>query len=156
MSTSNDNSVPKKQRALVLGGGGALGAYEVGAINTLCNKLIERDKKIRAHDELLFDIVAGTSIGAMNGAVFVSQFLQTGSWENAAKCLKDFWADTTIGLASNIESDKLPSLQPWLKDEEWYKKVPGAASKEAARRYYSANYYIINGAPKVHKLFNQA
>lgn len=54
MSSSNDNSVPKKQRALVLGGGGALGAYEVGAINTLCNKLIERDKKIRDHDELLF------------------------------------------------------------------------------------------------------
>ena len=85
MSSLNDNNVPKKQRALLLGGGGALGAYEVGAINTLCNKLIERDKKIRDHDELLFDIVAGTSIGAMNGAVFVSQFLQTGSWENAAK-----------------------------------------------------------------------
>lgn len=44
-------------------------------INTLSNKLIERDKKIRDHDELLFDIVAGTSIGAMNGAVVVSQFL---------------------------------------------------------------------------------
>jgi predicted acylesterase/phospholipase RssA len=39
-----------------------------------------------------------------------------------------------------------------LKDEEWYKKVPGCASKEAARRYYSANHYITNGAPKVHSL----
>jgi NTE family protein len=150
MSSSNANFAPKKQRALILGGGGALGAYEAGAVKTLCNSLIERDKKNKDHDGLLFDIIAGTSMGAMNGAVFVSQFLQTGSWENAAKTLIDFWVDTDKGLASNIDADKLPLLQPWLKDEQWYKKVPGGASKEAARRYYSASYYIANGAPKVH------
>src|SRR5437660_10507433 len=37
-----------------------------------------------------------------------------------------------------------------MEDEEWYKKAPGAASKEAARRYYSVSHYTINGAPKVH------
>jgi NTE family protein len=152
MSSSTDNEVPKKQRALILGGGGALGAYEAGAIKALCNNLIERDKKNGDHSRLLFDVIAGTSIGAMNGAVFVSQFLQTGSWKDAAKSLIDFWVDVDEGLASNIDSDKLPLLQPWLKDEEWYKKVPGGASIEAARRYYSASYYIANGAPKVHNL----
>jgi predicted acylesterase/phospholipase RssA len=35
MYSSNDNVVPKKQRALVLGGCGALIAYEFGAINSL-------------------------------------------------------------------------------------------------------------------------
>ena len=29
-------------------------------------------------------ISAGTSIGAMNGAILVSQFLQTGNWEKAS------------------------------------------------------------------------
>jgi NTE family protein len=150
MSSSNDNVVPKKQRALILGGGGALGAYEAGAINAFCNNLVERDKKNGEHDNLLFDVIAGTSMGAMNGAVLVSQFLQTGSWEDATESLIDFWADTDKGLASNISSDKLLQLEPWLQDEEWYKKAPGAGSKEAARKYYSANHYIGNGAPKVH------
>jgi NTE family protein len=148
--SSNANTVPKSQRALVLAGGGALGAYQAGAIKALCNNLMEQDKKNGEHDRLLFDVIAGTSIGAMNGAVLVSQFLQTGSWKDAAKSLIDFWMDTNKGLASNIDSNKLPLLQPWLKDDdEWYEKVPGAASKEAAR-YYSASYYITNGAPKVH------
>jgi predicted acylesterase/phospholipase RssA len=83
MSSSNDIVVPEKQRALILGGGGALGAYEAGAIKALCDNLIERDKKNGDHHtELLFDVIAGTSMGAMNGAVFVSQFLQTGSWKD--------------------------------------------------------------------------
>jgi hypothetical protein len=78
--------------------------------------------------------------------------LQTGSWKDAAKRLIDFWVDADEGQASTVDPDKLPLLQPWLKDEEWYKKVSGGASKEAARRYYSASYYIANGAPKVHNL----
>jgi len=85
---------------------------------------MERDKKNGEHDRLLFDIIAGTSIGAMNGAVFVSKFLQTRSWENAAKNVIDFWTDTNKGLASNIDPSNLPLLQPWLKDDDyWYNKV---------------------------------
>lgn len=97
-ASSNDNVVPKKQRALVLAGGGALGAYQAGAIKVLCNNLTEQDKKNGEHNGLLFDVIAGTSIGAMNGAVLVSQFLRTGSWKDAAKSLIDFWADTDKGL----------------------------------------------------------
>jgi NTE family protein len=150
VSSSNNNVIPKKQRALILAGGGALGAYEAGAIKALCNSLTEQDKKNGEHTGLLFDIIAGTSIGAMNGAILVSQFLQSRNWKDAAKNLIDFWVDVDKGLASNIDSDKLPQLQPWLKDEEWYKKVPGAASKEAARRYYSVSHYTVNGAQNVH------
>lgn len=73
---SINKEVPKKQRALVLQGGGALGAYEAGVLNVLYNKLTKEDKENREEDRLLFDIVAGTSIGAMNGTVLVSQFLQ--------------------------------------------------------------------------------
>ena len=64
------SEIPKVQRALVLQGGGALGAYEAGVLKTLYKKLtIEDEENDKKGGGLLFDIVAGTSIGAMNGAV---------------------------------------------------------------------------------------
>ena len=42
---SLNSIIPKKQRALVLGGGGALGAYQVGVLKGLSRRLIEEDKK---------------------------------------------------------------------------------------------------------------
>ena len=50
---------PKPVRALILGGGGARGAYEAGVVAALCE-----------HET--FDIVCGTSVGAVNG-MFVAQ-----------------------------------------------------------------------------------
>jgi predicted acylesterase/phospholipase RssA len=35
----NENGIPKKQSALVLQGGGALDAYEAGALTVLCKEL---------------------------------------------------------------------------------------------------------------------
>ncbi|HEY7082725.1 MAG TPA: patatin-like phospholipase family protein [Nitrososphaeraceae archaeon] len=142
----NENVVHNKQRVLILAGGGALGAYQAGAVKALCNILMEQDKKNGEQNRLLFDVIAGTSIGAMNGAVFIRQYLQTSSWNDAANTLIDFWTDPDYGLGSNIDDKITPQLEPWLRDEEWYKEVPGAASKEAARRYYSACYYPVNGA----------
>ncbi|HEX6028687.1 MAG TPA: patatin-like phospholipase family protein, partial [Nitrososphaeraceae archaeon] len=90
---SSEESKPKRQRDLVLQGGGAVGAYEVGVLKFLSKKLKEEDKEKGEENRLLFDIVSGTSIGAMNGAVLVSQFLQTGSWEDAIEKLELFWTD---------------------------------------------------------------
>ena len=56
----NSNIAKKKKIALVLSGGGSLGAYEVGAI------------KVLEEHGYSFDIVTGTSIGALNGAFCVS------------------------------------------------------------------------------------
>src|SRR5215469_2276339 len=114
---SSSKAIPKKQTALILGGGGALGAYEAGAIKAICNNLLEQEKKDQDHNGLLFDIIAGTSIGAMNGAVFVSQFLQTGTWNDAANSLINFWTDPDKGLGSNINSDQLTQLQRCSKDQ---------------------------------------
>ena len=62
----NNNTVPPVQRALVLQGGGALAAYEVGVLKVLCDDVVE---KVKYNEQgQLFDIVAGTSIGAMNAA----------------------------------------------------------------------------------------
>jgi hypothetical protein len=51
----------------------ALGAYEAGAISILCGYLSDEDQKNKGRkDGPLFDIIAGTSIGAMNAAILVS------------------------------------------------------------------------------------
>ena len=148
---SERNYVTNTQRALVLGGGGALGAYEVGALKTLCKKLKEADKENHEEDRLLFDIVAGTSIGAMNSAVLVSRYLETENWEDetkrweeAIKYLEKFWIEDNKGLASSIKIDTINKWNIWNTDEvEWYQKVFSVtASKEAARRYYSAQYFF--------------
>jgi NTE family protein len=55
--------IPDVQRALVLQGGGALGAYEAGVFHVLCNSI---KKAIKNQDENVLDIIAGTSIGAIN------------------------------------------------------------------------------------------
>jgi NTE family protein len=54
---SDYNIISRHQRALVLQGGGALGAYEVGVLKVLCKKLIEgteNDEK----DEPLFQRIS--------------------------------------------------------------------------------------------------
>jgi predicted acylesterase/phospholipase RssA len=88
----NYRNIPEKQRALVLQGWGALGAYEVGVLKVLCEKL-ERNGHKR-NDGPLFDIVAGSSMGAMNAAVLVSNVVNRHkSWEKAIQVLEDFWTN---------------------------------------------------------------
>ena len=84
--------MPKTQRALVLQGGGALGAYEVGVIKALWEKLTEEDNEHGYNGKPLFDIIAGTSIGAINGAVLTSQVLKNGGdWKKSIGKLEEFW-----------------------------------------------------------------
>ena len=69
-----DTTTARHETVLVMQGGGALGAYECGVYKTLEKHGIE------------FDIVAGTSIGAVNAAVIA------GSRDKfSAKTLEKFW-----------------------------------------------------------------
>ena len=76
------------KRALVLGGGGSKGAYELGVW--------------RALDELgiSFDIVTGTSIGAMIGAMYVQKQFERclGLWEQLS-------VDDIIANGVNLDMD---------------------------------------------------
>ena len=65
--------VPTTQRALILQGGGALGAYEVGALREFCIGLDAEDASNpeRLENQPMFDIVAGASLGAVNAAILV-------------------------------------------------------------------------------------
>ena len=93
MLNSSECSIPKVQRALVLQGGGALGAYQVGVFKALCDKI----KRIQNSDDSkkdgipLFDIIAGTSIGAINAAILVSFFLENKTWHGSSEKLELFW-----------------------------------------------------------------
>ncbi len=150
MSKNND-LMHLKQRALVLGGGGSLGAYEVGALKALCKKIREDDSELtNKKDRLLFDIVAGTSIGATNAVILVSQFLQTKSWDDAIEKLQSFWLDTKRGLASNPVQEDLEKVPGYTKWKEASDNNNLAASKEASRRYYSARYFLLHGVPNMY------
>jgi NTE family protein len=144
-----------KQRALILSGGGALGAYQVGVLKILSQRLMQEDRENREEDRLLFDIVAGTSIGAMNGAVLVSKYLQTKDWQTAIDELQRFWTDKNEGLASTVSEQDLENdnlgWKTWYDESKKENPSSKIASAEAARRYYSVKHYFFKGAPKVHE-----
>ena len=134
----NINDIPRKQRALVLQGGGALGAYESGVLTVLCKELAHEYR-----EGPLFDIVVGTSMGAMNAAVLVGNVVNRNkTWEEAAKELENFWIDEGNGLSSTPGFSNL-----WWDEARKQKKF--SASSEAARRYYSVKEYLKHGTPNV-------
>jgi len=89
---------PPKQRALIFQGGGALGAYEAGVYRVLHDWIYKNISAARK-DENLFDVIAGTSIGAINGAIGLSYVLRNKRksqtlrecWYGSADELEDFW-----------------------------------------------------------------
>jgi NTE family protein len=125
------------QRALILQGGGALGAYELGVYRALCERLIEKDRSDGARkNRPLFDIIAGASIGALNAALIVQSIKKgmneivqkTGKvkdtdvpaiWKGSVTELTDFWCDITKSfpwLDSNLFK------KPW----DWANKISKA------------------------------
>ena len=68
-----DITVPESQRALVFQGGGSLGAYEAGVFHVLYHWI---KKDLRKDNENIFDIIAGTSIGAINASIILSHILE--------------------------------------------------------------------------------
>ena len=83
------------ERALVLSGGGARGAYEAGAITGLAKQFGVRDFQPMPQ----YQLVCGSSIGALNG-----WFLATGQYSR----LKDLWygisAEKLIRLKAQFEA----------------------------------------------------
>src|SRR5688500_20167907 len=80
-SSKSATAIPARERALVLQGGGALGAYEAGAYKALYDFVTQRDEREGKKGRPAFDIIAGTSIGAMNSAVLTSYVVEHGRSE---------------------------------------------------------------------------
>ena len=73
--------------------GESLGAYEAGVFQALYENITREDEK-KGEEEKgrpLFDIVAGTSIGAINAAVLVSYVAENGTWRGSTQKLNEFW-----------------------------------------------------------------
>jgi NTE family protein len=142
-STSRNSNVPAKERALVLQGGGSLGAYEAGAYKALYEWLSKKDKDEGKETSMTFDNIAGTSIGAMNAAVLTSYVVENGTYEGSAERLIDFWNY----LSKESVADTNPWLKPWW---DYLHSIDKAiATGEAARRYYSAKEFAITGVSNV-------
>jgi NTE family protein len=77
--SSISRRVPAKERALVLQGGGSLGAHEAGAYKALYEWISSQDKSEGKDTSMTFDNIAGTSIGAMNAAVLTSYVVENGT-----------------------------------------------------------------------------
>jgi NTE family protein len=78
---------------LVLQGGGALGAYEWGAVTAL----LELMDKAEAHGrQLALKVVTGVSIGAINGACIVGSRTRA----DARRRLTDLWEDLRLDTPS--------------------------------------------------------
>ncbi len=139
---SNQNyTIPTKERALVLQGGGSLGAYEAGAYKGIYEFLSKWDKDHGKETNSTFDIIAGTSIGAINSAVLVSYVIENQTYEGSAERLIDFWHY----LSKESDVDNNPFFEMWW--DYWHKVNKNCATPEAARRYYSAKQFAFFGVP---------
>ena len=140
---SKKMDIPEKERAIVLQGGGSLGAYEAGAYRALYERLSEKDIKEGRKGRSTFDIVAGTSIGAINAAVLVSYVVENQTYEGSAERLVEFW--NYLSKESMVETN--PFFKPWW--DYWHAINREIATGEAARRYFSAKEFAIFGVPNV-------
>ena len=155
-NSNNKGSSSEAHRVLVLQGGGALGAYEAGVFDVLYY-WIKKDQDITnpLKRRNIFDVVAGTSIGAINAAILVSYVKENnGSWEGSTQKLLDFWEHVS-STPDLINYWPYWSNWPFPWDEKsWMegwnrrgKTDSDIATGEAARRYYSAKEFLLHGAP---------
>ena len=84
----------KPKRALVLGGGGAHGSYQIGVWQAL--------REI----DWQFDIVTGTSVGALNGAIIAQ-----GDFDTAV----EMWHKIQTGMVFDVEIDESLQLKEKVK-----------------------------------------
>jgi NTE family protein len=109
----------KLETVLVLQGGGSLGAYECGVYKTLFKNGIE------------FDILAGSSIGAINTSIIAAA-------QNAGKdvpsILENFWLSLSENLIRTDYALSLPNI-----------------SLDKMRAMIFSTYSIIYGIPKAFK-----
>ena len=95
------------KRALVLAGGGSRGAYQLGVWQALRELQVD------------FQIVTGTSVGALNGAMMVQ-----GDYDKA----KALWENL---VTSDVVNAEFSGLTPDYADPDWQTNVWGAFIKKA-------------------------
>lgn len=157
-----------RQRVLVFQGGGSLGAYEAGVYHVLYH-WIKRDLD---QDENVFDIIAGTSIGAVNASIIINAVLEKKKqvklneviqyWENTPEKLIQFWksvstSDTNTNLWDpwNIPDFYRSSTEHFLNFnyENYLNAFPYLRSflpsEESFRKYYHTQLALASGEKQI-------
>jgi predicted acylesterase/phospholipase RssA len=136
-------------RALVFQGGGSLGAYEAGSYKAMSEELSvflgkQQEGEEKKKEPVLFHIVSGTSIGAINAAILVSYVKENRTWQGSGQRLVDFWE--YLSTHSNVDSMGAYFTNSW---DYWRIMDSRVASGESARRYYGTKEFILKGVPNV-------
>ena len=130
---TTNNSTNKINQTNILTAGGSLGAYEAGVYQALYEMVIKSDKERGFKNKPIVDIVAGTSIGAINSAVLVSYVIENNTWEGSSERLNEFWEY----LSKESSVDYIHGFTSWWDYLHNYDIAIGVA----ARRYYTQRVF---------------
>ena len=135
--------MPRVQRALILQGGGAMGAYEAGVFKAFYDNFFKAD-------EPFFDIIAGVSMGAVNASILVSHAKNSKErWKGSFDTLRRFWNeistsgnyDYSVRRATLVESSPFiwKPVMSWL-DSSAFKQSwdTGSAVRENWNSYWKS------------------
>ena len=103
------------ENVLVLQGGGSLGAFACGAYKAFTKNKIH------------FDIIAGTSIGAINAAIIVGS---KNNENHPEKDLEDFWLELSESTPSIIPDSYIWDFD-YEKQQSFLKQIPSAPANAA-------------------------
>lgn len=122
-------STESKKRAIVLSGGGARGAYAAGVIRYIM-EVVSKETK----DEVSFDVISGTSVGAINAGWLAANIHDP---EYCSKHLWDLWKNMKLKTAVNISyKDSWTMLRRMITD----------TSKASLEPKRGKSYSILNTA----------
>ena len=88
-----------KRTALVLGGGGARGAWQAGALAWICQAMPARTGRRASFDQLV-----GSSVGAINAAFLAGEAHAT---DKASQTLWEHWGSTEVGAVYRLRLRRL-------------------------------------------------
>jgi NTE family protein len=92
---------------IVMSGGGARGAYEVGVLNYLYGEFARHF----GHDPV-FDVISGTSVGAINGTALAATAHDPA---NGMRLLESVWLEQALADVMRLDLRQLPRLyRVWL------------------------------------------
>ena len=123
---------------LVLSGGGATGAYEVGVLKAL----LTGRSPVTGHKPLELGSIAATSIGTFNASVLLSNY-DGQAWDGAVAALESTWVDKVSALGAispNGVYRYRPDFIEWLNLSTWLSPLQPARELASDASYLARDW----------------
>ena len=134
---------PNINRALILQGGGSLGAYEAGAYKALNEDLLAYVRSDWGENEAAISYHIW-NVNRRDKCDFIGKYLKENkTWDGSAERLVEFWEY----LSTQPSVDNIPYLTSYW--DSWHRLDRRIASGESARRYFGTKESIFKGVPNV-------